>query len=119
MLTLGACEVLAGKQGQTTTTQGLFKLRDLLIELSVDPFADKGSYEESTVTSLCRDIFGGNSMTTGIFCMQMGDQVGSKVTLETMEMCKKIHTYPLKNSNLVIGLLKKTRHELQLARQQL
>ena len=119
VLTLGACEVLISKKGPTPITQGLFKLRDLFKELSASPLGERASYEESVVTSLCRDIFGGNSLTTGIFCMQMGDPVGSQVTLDTMDLCRNINTFPVQNSNLVLGLLRKSRNDLQSVRQQL
>jgi hypothetical protein len=47
----------------------MLTLNNLLRDLASTPHGDFASYDDSVVTSLARDIFGGNSLALGIFCL--------------------------------------------------
>lgn len=105
-------DTLRAKQGQTLN-KGIFSLNTLLRDLSSTPQGEYANYSESLLNSLARDVFGGNSLAIGIFCLQFGDPIGSAMTMRALEKCKSIMNFPVQNDNRVLGLLRKYRVEIQ------
>jgi len=105
-------DTLRAKQGQELN-KGIFSLNNLFRDLSSTPQGDFANYDESVLTSLSRDIFGGNSLCVGIFCLQLGDPVGSAMTMRALQRCQSIMNFPVQNDNRVLGLLRKYRVEIQ------
>jgi hypothetical protein len=93
--------------------KSLFSLNTLLRDLSTSTQGDYANYQDSCLTALCRDIFGGNSLGIGVFNVQQGDQVGSSMTLRTLHKAQSIFNFPVQNDNRVLGLLRKYRVEIQ------
>jgi hypothetical protein len=56
-------------------------MNNLMRDLAATAQGDYANYDESVLTNLTRDIFGGNSLTVGIFCLQHGDPIGSGQTM--------------------------------------
>jgi hypothetical protein len=48
-------------------------LNTLLRKLAGSPHGDFANYDDSVLTSLSRDVFGGNSLALGIFCLSYDD----------------------------------------------
>jgi hypothetical protein len=74
-LSLPGCEILNEdpealriKQGPDLN-KGMISLSNLLRDLASTPQGDYANYDESVLTSLARDIFGGNSLTVGVFTL--------------------------------------------------
>jgi hypothetical protein len=63
----------------------MISMSNLLRDLASTPLGDYANYDESILTSLSKDIFGGNSHTVGIFTLQYGDQVGSILTMRALK----------------------------------
>jgi hypothetical protein len=90
VLSLAGCEILNSdpeelrvKQGPDLN-KGMLSINNLLRDLAGTPQGEYASYDDSVLTSLCRDIFGGNSLAVGIFSMQKGDPIGSSQTLNAI-----------------------------------
>tara|TARA_B110000285_G_scaffold214154_1_gene259215 strand:+ start:283 stop:597 length:315 start_codon:yes stop_codon:yes gene_type:complete len=90
-LNLPGCEILNEdpealriKQGPDLN-KGMISMSNLLRDLASTPLGDYANYDESILTSLSKDIFGGNSHTVGIFTLQYGDQVGSILTMRALK----------------------------------
>jgi hypothetical protein len=64
------------------------------------------------LTSLLKDITGGNCLTTTVFTLQNGDPVGTSLVLNYMRMVKNIFNFPVVNDNRMLGLLRKYRVEI-------
>ena len=95
-LCLAGCEILNEdpeairvKQGPDLN-KGMLSLNNLLRDLAATPHGDYANYDESVITSLSRDIFGGNSLAIGIFCLQYGDQIGSTLSMRALNRCMAI-----------------------------
>lgn len=76
-------EALRAKQG-ADLNKGILTLSSLLRDLAATPHGDYANYDNSLLTQLSRDIFGGNSLCVGIFCLQYGDAVGSALSLRAL-----------------------------------
>jgi len=79
VLNLPGCEILNEdpetlriKQG-ANLNKGILTVNNLIRDLAATPQGDYANYDDSIVTALSRDIFGGNSLCLGIFCLQYGD----------------------------------------------
>ena len=79
-------ETLRAKQGEDLN-KGIFSLSNLMRDLAATPQGDYANYDESVLTSLSRDIFGGNSLGVGIFTLQLGDPIGSAMTMRALSRC--------------------------------
>lgn len=101
-------EALRAKQG-ADLNKGILTLSSLLRDLAATPHGDYANYDNSLLTQLSRDIFGGNSLCVGIFCLQYGDAVGSALSLRALQRCQSIMNFPVQNDNRVLGLLRKFR----------
>lgn len=93
VISLPSCEVLNEdpdtlrvKQGQNLN-KGIFSVNNLFRDLATTPHGDHANYAESVLTTLSRDIFGGNSLCLGIFCLQYGDQIGATLTMRALKRC--------------------------------
>ena len=53
------------------------------------------NYDASILTGLCRDIFGGNSLTIGMFLVDSNVNNNNFITLDEMEKVAEIVTYPV------------------------
>lgn len=104
-------EAIRVKQGPELN-KGMLSLNNLLRDLASTPHGDFASYDDSVVTSLSRDIFGGNSLALGIFCLQKGDPIGSSLTMRALQRCLAIQNFPLVNDNRVLGFHRKFRMEI-------
>lgn len=104
-------EAIRVKQGPELN-KGMLSLNNLLRDLASTPHGDFASYDDSVVTSLSRDIFGGNSLAIGIFCLQKGDPIGSSLTMRALQRCLAIQNFPLVNDNRVLGFHRKFRMEI-------
>lgn len=69
-------ETLRANQG-TTLNKGMLSINSLMRDLASTPHGDLANYDESMLTSLSRDIFGGNSLAVGIFTLRYDDAIGS------------------------------------------
>ena len=105
-------ETLRAKQG-ADLNKGIFSLNNLFRDLAATPQGEFANYDESVLTALSRDIFGGNSLAMGIFCLQYGDPIGSSLTMRSLQRCQSIMNFPVQNDNRVLGLLRKLRVEIQ------
>lgn len=105
-------ELLRASQG-ADMNKSIFSLNNLMRDLSTTSQGDYANYEESMLTTLSRDIFGGNSLCVGIFCFQFSDQIGSVMTMRAAKRACNIMNFPVQNDNRVLGLLRKYRLELQ------
>jgi len=119
VLSLPSCEVLAEdpdtlrvKQGQNLN-KGIFSVNNLFRDLATTPHGDHANYSESVLTTLSRDVFGGNSLCLGVFCLQYGDAIGATLTMRALKRCQSIMNFPVQNDNRVLGLLRKYRVEIQ------
>jgi hypothetical protein len=81
--------------------------------LAGSPHGDFANYDDSVLTSLSRDIFGGNSLCIGIFCISYDDSIGSAMTMRALRRCQSIMNFPIQNDNRAMGLLRKYRMEIQ------
>ena len=104
-------DTLRAKQGQELN-KGIFSLNNLFRDLSSTPQGDYANYDESVLTSLSRDIFGGNSLGVGIFHLQLNDAIGSAMTMRALQRCQMIMNFPVQNDNRVLGLLRKFRVQI-------
>ena len=118
-LSLPGCEILNEdpealriKQGPDLN-KGMISMSNLLRDLASTPHGDYANYDESILTSLSKDIFGGNSHTVGIFNLQYGDQVGSILTMRALKRAQSIMNFPIQNDNKALGLLRKLRIEIK------
>ena len=102
---------MKAKQG-AELNKGMVTVNNLLRDLAATPQGDFANYDASVLTSLCRDVFGGNSLTVGIFNLQYGDPVGSALTMRALKRCQNINNFPVQNDNRVLGLLRKYRVEI-------
>lgn len=103
-------ETLRIKEG-STLNKGILALGELIKNLS----SNKGefvSYDDSTLTSLMKDILGGNCLTMAYICLQNGDMVGNSLVLNYMRQLRGIINYPVVNDSRQIGLLRKYRVEI-------
>lgn len=105
-------DLLRAKQG-SDLNRGIFSLNNLFRDLSATTQGDYANFDESVLTNLSRDVFGGNSLTVGCFCMQFGDSIGTTMTLRALKRCSSIMNFPVQNDNRVLGLLRKYRVEIQ------
>ena len=87
----------------------MLTLNNLLRDLAATPHGDFASYDDAVLTSLTRDIFGGNSLALGIFCIQKGDPIGSSLTMRALHRCLAIQKFPLINDNRIMGIHNKFR----------
>ena len=94
------------KEGPTLN-KGIFSINSLFNDLAATPQGDDANYENSLLTALSRDIFGGNSLCVGIFCLKFDDTKGSELSLNALDMCQNIMNFPVQNDNHVLGLLRK------------
>ena len=92
--------------------KGMFSLNGLLRDLAATPHGDTANYEDSMLSGLSRDIFGGNCLAVGIFCMRYDDAPGSAMTLRALRRCQSIYNFPIENNNRVLGLLRKYRVQI-------
>ncbi|DBA02999.1 TPA: hypothetical protein N0F65_003187 [Lagenidium giganteum] len=69
-------------------------------------------YEESVVTQLLRESIGGNCVTLGIIFVVPGDYPGTRATIELGRSLAQIHNFPLVNSEMLRGLLRRQHREL-------
>ena len=113
-------ETLRIKQGRTLN-QSILALQSIVNDLStgnvkkyfINPFQrDAVLYDSSKLTSMCKDIFGGNAVTVALFHLQSEDQAGSAVTLKFIKQCQQLVNFPIINDNRSICLLRKYRIEL-------
>lgn len=98
---MASCEILNEdpetvriNQG-TTLNKSIFSLNSLLRDLAGTPHGDFANYDDSVLTSLSRDIFGGNSLCIGIFCLSYDDSIGSAITMRALRRCQTIMNYPI------------------------
>jgi hypothetical protein len=96
-------ESLRIKQGSTLNKVGI-AFSQLLKELGQKQ-TDYVLYDTSTVSSLCKELLGSNSLTLGIFCMQHGDQKGSALTLNMFKYSRRIQNFPIVNDAKSLGVL--------------
>ena len=87
-------DTLRIKQGQNLN-RGIFSANNLFRDLASTAHGDHANYEDSVVTSLARDVFGGNSLCLGIFCLKYGDQIGSTLTMRALKRCQNIMNFPV------------------------
>ena len=99
-------EEIRAKEGPTLN-KAIYSISNLFRDLASTPQGDYANYDESIVTSLLRDIFGGNTITIGIFCLKYGDQIGSSLTMRALKRCQNISNFPLLNETNVLGLMRK------------
>lgn len=104
-------ETLRAKQGPDLN-KSILALNTLLRDLAATPQGDYANYDDSVLTALSRDVFGGNSLSVGIFCLQYGDPVGSALTMRALQRCQNIMNFPVQNDNRVLGLLRKFRVQI-------
>ena len=109
-------EALRAKQG-ADLNKGILSLNSLLRDLAATPHGDYANYDNSLLTQLSRDIYGGNSLSVGIFCLQYGDAVGSALSLRALQRCQSIMNFPVQNDNRVLGLLRKFRVQIKSLQQ--
>lgn len=64
------------------------------------------------LTSLLKDIVGGNCLTMALICLQNGDMTGSSMVLNYMRLLRSINNFPVVNDSRQLGLLRKYRIEL-------
>jgi hypothetical protein len=69
-------ETVRIQQGPTLN-KAIFSLSSLFRDLSATPHGDYANYDDSMLTSLTRDVFGGNSLCLGVFSLAFGDSAGS------------------------------------------
>ena len=91
----------------------MLSIHNLFRDLAGTPHGDHANYGESVLSSLSRDVFGGNSLALGIFCLRYGDQIGSTRTMRALKQCQSIMNFPVQNDARVLGLLRKFRLEIQ------
>jgi hypothetical protein len=65
-------ETLRVNQG-ATLNKGMMSLNDLVKHLASSTHGDTANYDDSMLTGLSRDMFGGNTLTAGIFCLRYDD----------------------------------------------
>ena len=87
-------EEVRAKEGPTLN-KGILATSNLLRDLAATPQGDYANYDDSIVTALSRDIFGGNSLCVGIFCLKYGDQIGSTMTMRALKRCQNIMNFPV------------------------
>ena len=91
-MNLPGCEVLNQDPNELKINQGptlnkqMFSVNSLMRDLSGENL-ETANYEDTMLTSLCRDIFGGNSVGVGLFCLKYEDAIGSQHTLRAMRRC--------------------------------
>jgi hypothetical protein len=78
-----------------TLNKSIFSLNSLLRDLAGSPHGDFANYDDSVLTSLSRDIFGGNSLCIGIFCISYDDSIGSAMTMRALRRCQSIMNFPI------------------------
>ena len=61
-------ETVRVKQG-STLNKGMLSVNNLLKELSTNPHGDYVFYDGSILSQLLKDVFGGNSLTVGVFTL--------------------------------------------------
>lgn len=105
-------ETLRANQG-TTMNKGMLSVSNLIRDLAATPHGDYANYDDSLLTSLSRDIFGGNSLAVGIFTLRYDDAIGSAMTMRALRRCQSIMNFPIQNDNRVLGLLRKYRIQIQ------
>lgn len=103
-------ESLRIKEGNTLN-KTILSLANLLNNLSQNQ-VDYVNYDEGMLTSLLKDILGGNCLTTALFTLQNGDPVGTSLVLNYMRLFKNIFNFPVVNDNRMLGLLRKFRVEI-------
>ena len=79
-------ETIRVRQGKDMN-KGILSISNLFRDLAATPQGDNAHYDESILTSLSRDIFGGNSLAIGVFCLQYGDIIGQKLALRALNRC--------------------------------
>ena len=118
-LSLPGCEILNEdpealriKEGPDLN-KGMISMSNLMRDLAPNPLGDYVNYDDSILTSLSKDIFGGNSITVGIFTLQYGDHIGSVLTMRALKRAQSIMNFPIQNDNKALGLLRKLRVEIK------
>jgi hypothetical protein len=110
-------ESVRAKEGDNLN-KSIYALADVIRSLSESQY-DHTAYEKSVVTSLMKDLLGGNSLTMAYFCLQNGDTIGSSLVLSYMRLMKNIINFPVINDNRQIGLLQRYRVEIKHLQNQL
>ena len=105
-------EALRIKEGPDLN-KGMISMSNLMRDLAPNPLGDYVNYDDSILTSLSKDIFGGNSITVGIFTLQYGDHIGSVLTMRALKRAQSIMNFPIQNDNKALGLLRKLRVEIK------
>ena len=95
-----------------TLNKAIFSLNSLFRDLSATPHGDYANYDDSMLTSLARDVFGGNSLCLGVFSLAHGDTAGSLQTLRAMRRCQMIQNFPIENNGRTVGLFGKMRSQI-------
>ena len=105
-------EEVRAKEGPNLN-KGILSVSNLLRDLASTPQGDYANYDESILTSLAREVFGGNSSTIGLFCLKYGDQIGSQLSMRAMKRCQNIYNFPTFNDQMTLGALRKNRVHIQ------
>jgi len=91
--------------------QELLGLSVILSQMS-DP--DLSDYVDTGVClsgKLLSEVFGGNCVTTVLMCVPAGDSKPATATLDMLDKIKQVENYPVVNSDLTRGLLRRLRLE--------
>ena len=102
-------EVVRIQEGNSLN-RGILALAEMIANLNTGS-SDFVRYEGSVLTSLLKDIIGGNCLTQALFFLQNGDGKNSELVLEYLKMVQKIHNFPVVNDSNQIGLLRRYRAE--------
>ena len=62
-------------------------MSSLIRDLAATPHGDYANYDDSLLTGMSRDVFGGNSLCVGIFTLRYDDAIGSAMTMRALRRC--------------------------------
>ena len=102
---------IRAKEGENLN-KAIYGIADTIASLAEGTY-DHTVYEKSIVTSLLKDVVGGNCLTMAYFCLQNGDTIGSSLVLSYMRLMKQIINFPVINDSRQIGLTRRYRIEIK------